>query len=133
MNLSLKQSNTGTRSGRGFWGGATIAGLFAAMCQSASAAIPAPAAAPVGMGSVTCGSGDYICLMGAYWKAGIAVLAIVICGVALLKVAGGLVGKYDEYRKGRAEAGDLKENVIVAVIMLACILSLTYYATTIVV
>lgn len=133
MELALNQQQTRTRSAKGFLGSSAIAGFFAGLCQSASAAIPAPATAPTGLGAVTCASGDYICLMGAYWKAGIAVLAIIICGVALLKVAGGLIGKYDEYRKGRAEAGDLKENVIVAVVMLACILSLTYYASTIVV
>lgn len=123
-----KENQAKPRSGKSVWASTAIFGLVASIAQTASAAITAPTA-PVGIGSLTaCATNDYICLMGGYWKAGILILAIILCGVSLLRVAGGLMGKYDEYRKGRADVGDLKESVIVAVVMLAIVSSLAYYA-----
>lgn len=122
-----KKNQTAPRSGKRFWTGSAIFGLTAGLAQTASAAITSPTI-PAGLNSQVCTANDYICLMGGYWKAGILILAIILCGVALLRVAGGLMGKYDEYRKGRADVGDLKESVIVAVVTLAVVTSLAYYA-----
>ena len=91
---------------------AAMAAMFA-LTEPAIAALPT-ALDPGGSGA----SGDYLALMQAYWKKGVAVLVLIVGALAFLSVGGGAVAKFNEYRAGKAELGDLTMYAVLGVILL---------------
>ena len=91
---------------------AAVVAMFA-LTEPAMAALPT-ALDPGGSGA----SGDYLALMQAYWKKGVAVLVLIVGALAFLSVGGGAVAKFNEYRAGKAELGDLTMYAVLGVILL---------------
>ncbi|MBC7501844.1 MAG: TIGR03745 family integrating conjugative element membrane protein [Herminiimonas sp.] len=63
-------------------------------------------------------TGDYIGLIKEYWKKGVALLALIICALAFLSVGGGGLAKFNDFRAGKAEIGDLTLFAVLGVIVL---------------
>ena len=63
-------------------------------------------------------SGDYIALFQEYWKKGAIVLGLIIGTMGFLSVAGGGIAKFNDFRSGKAELGDLSLYAVVGVIIL---------------
>lgn len=93
-----------------------VASLWAA--STAHAALPGIVSPP----SVT--SGDYIALLQAYWKSGVAVLVLMVGSYAFVEVGGGAVAKFREWREGKAELTDLKWFFFIGVVMLVAVVYL---------
>jgi integrating conjugative element membrane protein (TIGR03745 family) len=96
------------------------------LAGSASAALPSPVAPGAGVAA-----GDYIALMQQYWKQGIALLVLVGGAVAFLSVGGGAIAKFNEFRVGRAEIGDLMLYAALGVVILVTVVYLLTEASTI--
>jgi hypothetical protein len=72
-------------------------------------------------------TGHWMGSMSAWFKAGLAILGLVLLAFMFFKVVGGAVGKWGEYTKGRADIGDLKEYLIMGIIIVGfAILMVTY-------
>lgn len=84
---------------------------------------PALADLPQVMAPGDADDGDFIAQWRYFIKAGVNVLVLAICAFAFIRVAGGGLTKWDQYRNGRADLGDMKEyfvgGAIVLVIMVA--------------
>jgi hypothetical protein len=63
---------------------------------------------------------------------GIGVAALILGGGAFLEVAGGILGKFNEWRIGRAEAGDLKKVVVAGAVVLALVILLATIAISVI-
>ena len=63
---------------------------------------------------------------------GIGAAALIIGGASFLEVAGGIIGKFNEWRTGRAEAGDLKKIVVGGAAVLALVILLATVAVSVI-
>ena len=63
---------------------------------------------------------------------GIAVAALILGGSVFLEVAGGIIGKFNEWRTGRAEAGDLKKVIVGGAVVLAIVILLATIAVSVI-
>lgn len=91
--------------------------------------IPLPQGGGVGGAQVQ--EGDFLGIAGAYFKAGIALLTLVICAYIFLKVMAGGLRKYNEYTKGQADLSDLWESVIVGFVLVVVIVMLARYGASV--
>lgn len=73
---------------------------------------------PSGLGGTTVTDGDWLATLGAYFKQGFSILGLVIAAVAFFTAAFGTISKYREYTAGRLEVGELKQYIIVAVVVM---------------
>ena len=90
---------------------AAVAGAVAAVNNAVYAALPAvPAGTPAGS--------DYMTSMRDYIGIGIGLIALIIAGYAFISVAGGSVAKFQEWRAGKAELGDLKMVFVIGALLL---------------
>lgn len=90
-----------------------------------------PVIAPPTGGSIGGGStqeGDFLGILGAYFKLGATILGLVLAAWAFLNVVSGAMGKWKEYTAGRASIGDLKEFFIMGVVLVAFIVMMVKYA-----
>jgi len=69
-------------------------------------------------------AGDYIAMLRYFIKAGVNVLVLALGAFAFIRVSGGALTKWDEYRKGRADLADMKEYVIGGSIVLVIVVAL---------
>jgi integrating conjugative element membrane protein (TIGR03745 family) len=101
----------------------TVLGLFAgaAMAVLPTAVAPAAGVSP----------GDYIAIMHQYWASGVAFLVLLAGAFAFFAVGGGAVAKFNEYRVGRAEAGDLMIYAVIGVVILVAVVYLLTQASSI--
>lgn len=76
-------------------------------------------------------SGDYIAMLRFFLKAGVNVLVLAIGAFAFVRVAGGALTKWDDYRKGRADLADMKEYVIGGSVVLVVMVALLTAANNI--
>jgi integrating conjugative element membrane protein (TIGR03745 family) len=103
------------------------AGLgFGLLAGPATAALPAAVAPGAGVAA-----GDYIALMHQYWAAGVAFLVLLAGAWAFFAVGGGAIAKFNEYRIGKAEAGDLMIYAVLGVVILVAVVYLLTEASTI--
>lgn len=63
---------------------------------------------------------------------GIGAAALILGGAAFLEVAGGIIGKFNEWRIGRAEAGDLKKVIVAGAAVLALVILLATVAVSVI-
>lgn len=102
------------------------------MHESVFAALPnIPTPQGGGIGGAQVQDGDWMGQMGAYFKAGISILALVLAGLSFIKVMGGGLRKWNEYSRGQAEFADLKEFFIVGVILIVFIVIMANYALSV--
>ena len=99
------------------------------------AACPAFSALPViqppstgSIGGGTTQDGDILGQLGAYFKLGFTILGIVLAVGAFLYVVIASIQRYRDYTKGTIQLGDLKEHVIVSVIILSLVVLMVNYA-----
>lgn len=104
--------------------------LFALLAtQPAFAALPGQLSVPQG---ANVSQGDYISLWQFVIKKGVAVAALIIGAGVFLYFAAGFVAKFVEYRKGKAEVGDLKEYGIVGTAVTVIVVALLTVAVSVI-
>ena len=107
--------------------GRLIAGLTLSLLAG-SAFATLPTAVQPAQGAV---AGDFIGIMQQYWKMGIAFLTLLVGAYAFLSVGGGALAKFNEFRIGRAEAGDLMIYVVIGAVLLVAVVYLLTQASII--
>jgi len=75
---------------------------------------------------------NYITLILFVVGLGIGAAALILGGAAFLEVAGGIIGKFNEWRTGRAEAGDLKKVIVGGAAVLAIVILLATIAMSVI-
>lgn len=105
-----------------------LAPVVAVMCSPALAALPTMPTPGTDMNGATCAAGDWMCAMSAYFKAGMAILGLVLVALGFLYVVGGALSKWREYTAGRAQIADLKEYFIMGMILTVFLVILVTYA-----
>lgn len=72
--------------------------------------------------------GDWLGYMSAYYKVGIAIIGLVLAGLAFIYVMMGAMEKWKSYGSGRAQVADLKEYMIAGAVLVAFIVMMATYA-----
>ncbi len=96
-----------------------VAALAATMTNPVLAALPTAVTPATGTAT-----GDYISIAKEYFKNGFLFLGLLIAAYALINVAGGAIGKFNEFRVGRAELSDVAVYAVVGVVILVIIVYL---------
>ena len=110
----------------------TCAPALLALCALAVLAEPAVAALPTAVSPPTgAAAGDYIAVGQDYFKKGLLFLGLLISTLGFLAVAGGGIAKFNDYRTGRAELGDLAIFAVIGVVVLVLMVYLATEASTI--
>ena len=122
---SIKTAVGAARSKLGHW--ALVPGVVL-MSNPVFAALPTMPTPGTDMKGAAVASGDWLGAMSAWFKAGLAIFGLVVLGFFLMKVVGGAVAKWGEYTKGRADISDLKEYMIMAVILVGFTILMVTYA-----
>lgn len=92
----------------------------------AVAALPTAVTPPAGAAA-----GDYIAVGQDYFKKGLLFLGLLISTLGFLAVAGGGIAKFNDYRTGRAELGDLAMFAVIGVVVLVLMVYLATEAASI--
>ncbi|MCK9987475.1 MAG: hypothetical protein AzoDbin1_03947 [Azoarcus sp.] len=93
---------------------------------------PALAELPTAVAADGAASGDYIEIGKQYFKNGLIVLGLIIATLGFIAVAAGGIAKFNEYRMGRAELGDLGVLAVVGAVVLVLMVYLLNEAATII-
>ena len=67
-------------------------------------------------------------MMSAYFKAGLAILGLILVGMGFLYLVGGALSKWRDYSRGKAEIADLKEYFIMGSILTVFLILMVTYA-----
>lgn len=101
----------------------------ALMCSPVMAALPTmPTPQGGGIGGATVANDDWLGQMGAWFKAGITILALVLAGLGFIYVVMGGLSKWRAYSQGRAEIADLKEYFILGAVFAVFLVVMVTYA-----
>jgi integrating conjugative element membrane protein (TIGR03745 family) len=103
-----------------------VAVLAAIMTNPVLAALPT-AVTPASSAA----SGDYIAIAKEYFKNGFLFLGLLIAAYALITVSAGAIGKFNEFRLGRAELADVAVYAVVGVVILVIIVYLLTEAASV--
>jgi integrating conjugative element membrane protein (TIGR03745 family) len=120
--LTTRRTGAALRS----MGSALLALVLGALASPAMAALPEiqlPAGAT---------AGDPISILRYVAAGAIAVFALVVGAISFVKVGGGALTKFQAYRDGRADVGDLKEYLFMGVLLLVFIVLMLSIAITII-
>ncbi|NMG30176.1 TIGR03745 family integrating conjugative element membrane protein [Aromatoleum evansii] len=93
---------------------------------------PALAELPTAVTADGAASGDYIAIGKEYFKNGLIVLGLIIATLGFIAVAAGGIAKFNEYRIGRAELGDLGVLAVVGAVVLVLMVYLLNEAAVII-
>ena len=93
------------------------------------AALPTMPTPGTGIGGATPADGDWLNTMGAWFKAGITILGLILAGLGLIYTVMGGLSKWRAYSLGRAEIADLKEYFIMATVFVVFLVLMVTYAT----
>lgn len=103
---------------------------FTAAAQGAAMAalpnIPAPSGG--GIGGAPVQDGDWLSMMGAYFKVGLTLLGLVLAALAFISVITGAMRRWKEYSSGQVQLGELKEFLIVGVVVVIFVIMMVNYA-----
>ena len=105
-----------------------LAPAVMAMASPAMAALPKMPTPGTGIGGAAVADGDWLGAMGAWWKQGLTILAMIFVGYFFLKVVMGAIGKWTQYSRGQADIADLKEYVITGSVLAIALVVLAGYA-----
>ena len=102
--------------------------VLLATCPAFSAlpTLQPPAGGSIGGGTTQ--EGDVLGQMGAYFKLGMTILGLVLAAIAFLFVVTASLQRYRDYTAGKIQLGDLKEFVIVSVIIISFVILMVNYA-----
>jgi len=103
-----------------------VAVLATAMTNPVLAALPTAVTPAAGAAS-----GDYIQIAKEYFKNGFLFLGLLIAAYALITVSAGAIGKFNEFRLGRAELSDVAVYAVVGVVILVIIVYLLTEAASV--
>lgn len=130
--MSLKPLINTVRAARSMVGHWALIPGVALMSSPVLAALPTMPTPGTDMKGNAVAQGDWMGSMSAWFKAGMAILGLVLLAFMFFKVVGGAVTKWGEYTKGRADIGDLKEYMVMGVVIVGfAILLITYAFQTI--
>ena len=106
-----------------------LAPMVGLMCSPTFAALPEmPTPAGGGIGGAAVAQGDWLNNMGAWFKAGLSILGLVLGALGFLYVVMGGLQKWKLYSAGRAEIGDLKEYFVMGAVMAVFMVVMIGYA-----
>ncbi|QIL80328.1 DUF2976 domain-containing protein [Diaphorobacter sp. HDW4A] len=132
MEFLLKQRLQGAKTrllgAREFAAKALLLPAVMVMSSPVMAALPTMTTPTAGIGGETVAEGDWLGAVGAWWKKGITILALIFVGYFFLKVVMGAIGKWGQYAKGQADIADLKEYVISGTVLAVALVLLASYA-----
>ena len=100
--------------------------LMSSPVYAALTTMPTPG---TGIGGATPADGDWLNTMGAWFKAGITILGLILAGLGLIYTVMGGLSKWRAYSLGRAEIADLKEYFIMATVFVVFLVLMVTYAT----
>ena len=99
------------------------------MSSPVYAALPTMPTPGTGIGGATPADGDWLNTLGAWFKAGITILGLILAGLGLIYTVMGGLSKWRAYSLGRAEIADLKEYFIMATVFVVFLVLMVTYAT----
>ena len=99
------------------------------MSSPVYAALPTMPTPGTGIGGATPADGDWLNTMGAWFKAGITILGLILAGLGLIYTVMGGLSKWRADSLGRAEIADLKEYFIMATVFVVFLVLMVTYAT----
>ena len=105
-----------------------LAPAVALLCSPAFAALPTMPTPGSAIGGGTVASGDWLGAMGAWFKAGVIILSLILAAMGFIYVMMGALGKWRAYSMGRAEIADLKEYFIMGAVLAVFIVVMATYA-----
>ena len=105
-----------------------LAPAVALLCSPAFAALPTMPTPGQAIGGGAVASGDWLGAMGAWFKAGVIILSLILAAMGFIYVMMGALGKWRAYSMGRAEIADLKEYFIMAAVLAVFIVIMATYA-----
>ncbi|WP_287919239.1 DUF2976 domain-containing protein [Comamonas sp.] len=122
--MSLQKINTAK-----FLHMALIGALVSMLCSPAMAALPSlPMPTGGGLGGAAVQDGDFFGIFGAYFKAGLTILGLVLAALAFIMVVVGSISRWRLYAQGKLEIADLKEYLIMSIIVMAFVVMMVKYA-----
>jgi hypothetical protein len=111
---------------------AALVPVVALTCSPVFAKLPDTTPPTDGANGATCSDGDIVCYFGAYYKAGIAIIAAAIGSYFFIKLVMGAMTKWSSYGDGRATIGDIKEYLLFGAILASLVIFLVSYAVTVI-
>ena len=105
-----------------------LAPWVALACSPAFAALPTIPTPSEAVGGGTVADGDWLGAMGAWFKAGVIILSLILAAMGFIYVMMGALGKWRAYSMGRAEIADLKEYFIIAAVFAIFVVIMATYA-----
>ena len=105
-----------------------LAPWVALMCSPAFAALPTVPVPGEAVGGGTVADGDWLGALGAWFKAGVIILSLILAAMGFIYVMMGALGKWRAYSMGRAEIADLKDYFIMAAVLAVFIVIMATYA-----
>lgn len=107
---------------------AALIPAVALLSSPAMAALPTMPTPGSGIDGAQVADGDWLGAMGAYWKQGLTILAMIFVGYFFLKVVMGAITKWNQYTRGQADISDLKEYVITGGVLAIALVAMATYA-----
>ena len=105
-----------------------LAPAVALLCSPAFAALPTMPTPGQAIGGGSVASGDWLGAMGAWFKAGVIILSLILAAMGFIYVMMGALGKWRNYSMGRLEMADLKEYFIIAAVFAIFVVIMATYA-----
>lgn len=107
---------------------ALLVSALALVALPALAELPTLTTPTEGIGGTTVAQGDWLGALGAYFKLGITIFVMILCGWAFVQVIAGAIVRWKEYTSGRAAIGDLKEYFVMGAVLAVFMVMLGNYA-----
>lgn len=106
-----------------------VSALLLVVCSPAIAGLPTiPTPTGGGLGGAAVQDGDFLGIMGAQFKAGLTIFGLVMAALAFIIVVIGSISRWKQYSQGKLEIGDLKEYLIMAVVLMVFVVMMVKYA-----
>lgn len=111
-----------------------VSGAFLWACSAAftgvQAALPKmPVPTGGGIGGASVQEGDWMGMLGAYFKQGFSTIGMVLAAAAFIAIVIGALQNWKSYSEGRLTLGELKQFLIVGVVVIVFIILMVGYAT----
>ena len=108
---------------------AFVGALLFMVCSPVMAALPTmPMPNGGGIGGAAVQDGDFFGIFGAYFRAGLTILGLVLAALAFFMVVVGSISRWRLYSQGKLEIADLKEYLIMSIIIIAFVIMMVKYA-----
>ena len=119
-NVAIRAKEKGARM--------ALAPFVVLACSPVYATLPTIPAPGDAIGGGTVAADDWLGNMGAWFKAGVIILSLILAAMGFIYVMMGALGKWRAYSMGRAEIADLKEYFIMGAVLAVFIVVMATYA-----